>query len=95
MLEILAAHPARAVADRGRRQAGLTRAGARRLLLTLVATGYATQDGRRFILSPAPHSRSPATGSLVPRFWSFAEPFMREVSRTLGGILLRRHPVGT
>jgi IclR family transcriptional regulator, pca regulon regulatory protein len=44
VMEILAAHPAgltmSGVADR----AGLTRAGARRFLLTLVATGYARQD---------------------------------------------------
>lgn len=83
VMEILAAHPAglslTEVADR----AGLTRAGARRLLLTLVATGYATQDGRRFILSPRliALARNWVAGASL---WSFAEPFMREVSRTLG-----------
>jgi len=83
VLEILAAHPAGLSLTEAADKAGLTRAGARRLLLTLVATGYATQDGRRFILSPRliALARNWVSGASL---WSFAEPFMREVSRTLG-----------
>lgn len=83
VMEILAAHrlglTLTEVADR----AGLTRAGARRLLLTLAASGYATQDGRRFLLSPRLISlaRNWVSGASL---WSFAEPVMREVSQTLG-----------
>ncbi len=63
-------------------EAGLTRAGARRFLLTLVATGYAVQDGRRFRLSPRllTIARSWLDGASL---WSFAEPSMRRVSETL------------
>src|SRR5262245_44610286 len=52
VLEVLAAHPAGVTLSQVAEIAGLTRAGARRLLLTLVAEGFATLDGRRFQLSP-------------------------------------------
>lgn len=83
VMEILAAHPSGLSLTEVADKAGLTRAGARRLLLTLVATGYATQDGRRFILSPRliALARNWVSGASL---WSFAEPFMREVSLTLG-----------
>lgn len=83
VMEILAAHPAGLTLSEVAAQAGLARAGARRFLLTLVATGYATQEGRRFRLSPRLISlaRSWLSGASL---WSFAEPFMREVAARLG-----------
>ncbi|MFI0842798.1 IclR family transcriptional regulator C-terminal domain-containing protein [Mesorhizobium sp. IMUNJ 23232] len=79
VIEILAAHPAGLTLTETAERAGLTRAGARRLLLTLVAAGYATQNGRVFALSPKLLSLSRAwlEGASL---WSFAEPFMREVA---------------
>lgn len=81
VMEILAAHPAGLTLTETAEKAGLTRAGARRFLLTLVATGYATQDGRRFLLSPRLISlaRTWLGGSSL---WTYAEPFMRSVSAT-------------
>lgn len=82
VVEILAAHPDGMTLTEMAEAAGLTRAGARRFLLTLVATGYAAQAGRRFSLSPKLISvaRAWLAGSSL---WAFAEPFMREVSTTL------------
>lgn len=82
VMEILAAHPAGLTLTETAERAGLTRAGARRLLLTLVASGYAVQDGRRFLLSSRLISiaRSWVSGASL---WSFADPFMRAVSREL------------
>jgi IclR family pca regulon transcriptional regulator len=79
VMEILAAHPAGLTLTEMADKAGLTRAGARRFLLTLVATGYATQSGRVFMLSPRllGVARSWLQGASL---WSFAEPFMREVA---------------
>jgi IclR family pca regulon transcriptional regulator len=61
---------------------GLTRAGARRLLLTLVETGHARQEGRSFLLTP--HLLSMARSWLhgVP-LWEFALPHMRAVAAAL------------
>ena len=53
MLSILAAHPAGMTLTEMAAVAGLTRAGARRLLLTLAAAGFAAQDGRRFVADAA------------------------------------------
>lgn len=80
VMEILAAHPAGLTLTETAQKAGMTRAGARRFLLTLVASGYALQDGRTFRLSPRliTVARSWLAGASL---WSFAEPFMREVSR--------------
>ncbi len=82
VLEILAAHPDGMTLTEMAEAAGLTRAGARRFLLTLVASGYALQDGRTFRLSPRLLSvaRTWIGGASL---WSFAEPYMREVSRRL------------
>jgi IclR family transcriptional regulator, pca regulon regulatory protein len=82
VIEILAAHPGGLTLSRTAEEAGLTRAGARRLLLTLVAAGYAAQDGRLFRLSPKliALARRWLAGSPL---WTFAEPFMREVSHKL------------
>lgn len=82
VVEILAAHPDGMTLTEMAEAAGLTRAGARRFLLTLVASGYALQDGRKFCLSPRllTIARTWVGGSSL---WSFAEPFMREVSESL------------
>ena len=80
VLEILAAHPGGLTLTEMAEAAGLTRAGARRFLLTLVAAGYAVQDGRKFQLSSRLISvaRSWLSGASL---WAFAEPFMRVVSQ--------------
>jgi IclR family pca regulon transcriptional regulator len=52
VMRALAAAPAGATIAEAARATALTRAGARRLLLTLVELGYARQDGRRFQLTP-------------------------------------------
>jgi len=82
VMEILAANPGGMTLTEAAEQADLTRAGARRLLLTLVAAGYATQDGRQFRLSPKllTLARSWVGDSSL---WTFAEPFMRRVSEAL------------
>jgi len=82
VMEILAAHPAGLTLTDMAEKAGLTRAGARRFLLTLVASGYALQDGRVFSLSPRliTLARTWVSGSSL---WAYAEPFMREVSVAL------------
>ncbi|MEO4000553.1 IclR family transcriptional regulator C-terminal domain-containing protein [Mesorhizobium sp. CAU 1732] len=82
VLEILAAHPSGLTLSEMADKAGLTRAGARRFLLTLVASGYAVQDGRKFLLSSRLISvaRTWLSGSSL---WSFAEPFMRDLSQQL------------
>jgi IclR family transcriptional regulator, pca regulon regulatory protein len=83
VMEILAGAPSGLTLSEVGERAGLTRAGARRFLLTLVATGYAVQDGRKFALSPRLISiaRSWISGASL---WTFAEPFMRQVSKELG-----------
>lgn len=82
VMEILAAHPDGMTLTEMAEAAGLTRAGARRFLLTLVASGYALQDGRAFRLSPRLLSvaRTWIGGASL---WTFAEPYMREVSGRL------------
>jgi IclR family pca regulon transcriptional regulator len=83
VLAILAAHPAGVTLTEMAAAAGLTRAGARRLLLTLVACRYAAQDGRRFRLTPRllALARQWLDGTSL---WSFAEPHMRKVAAALG-----------
>lgn len=82
VMEILAAHPAGLTLTEAAEIAGLTRAGARRFLLTLVATGYATQTGRRFALSPKliTVARTWLGGTSL---WAYAEPYMIEVAAKL------------
>lgn len=79
VMEILARHPAGMTLTEMAEEAGLTRAGARRFLLTLVATGYATQSGRLFSLSPRllTVARTWLGGASL---WTFAAPIMREVA---------------
>ena len=82
VLEILAAHPAGLTLTEMAEKAGLTRAGARRFLLTLTTSGYAVQDGRKFSLSPRLLSvaRSYVQGASL---WSYAEPFLRKAAAEL------------
>lgn len=82
VMEILAAHPSGLTLSEMAEAGGLTRAGARRFLLTLVASGYAVQEGRKFLLSSRliATARTWLTGSTL---WTFAEPFMRQISQRL------------
>lgn len=82
VLAILAAHPGGLTLSEMAGKAELTRAGARRFLLTLVASDYATQDGRKFSLSPRLLSVA-RTWLQGASLWSFAEPFMRKVAAEL------------
>jgi len=79
VMEILARHPTGMTLTEMAEEAGLTRAGARRFLLTLVATGYATQSGRLFSLSPRllTVARTWLGGASL---WTFAMPIMRDVA---------------
>lgn len=62
---------------------GLTRAGARRYLLTLQDLGYASQDGRHFVLSPKVLSLGYAYLSSMP-LWSFSEPILERLVEDVG-----------
>jgi IclR family pca regulon transcriptional regulator len=79
VMEILARHPAGMTLTEMAEEAGLTRAGARRFMLTLTVTGYATQSGRTFSLSPRllTVARTWLSGASL---WTFAAPIMREVA---------------
>lgn len=83
VVEILAARPEGLTLTEVAEKAGLTRAGARRLLLTLVACGYATRTERRFALSARLLSLTRAwlEGASL---WSYAQPILQEVSAALG-----------
>ena len=82
VIDVLAQHPDGLTLTETAERTALTRAGARRLLLTLVATGHARQDGRRFLLTPKllAQMRTWLTGVSL---WDFALPFMREVAASL------------
>lgn len=82
VMEILARHPSGMTLTEMAEEAGLTRAGARRFLLTLVASGYATQAGRVFSLSPRllTIARTWLGGASL---WAFAAPIMRAVASQL------------
>ena len=79
VMEILAAHPAGMTLTEMAAKADMTRAGARRFLLTLVDSGYAILEDRRFLLSPRllTVARTWLQGSSL---WTYAEPFLREVA---------------
>ena len=62
---------------------GLTRAGARRILLTLQTLGYVEQDARQFRLTPKVMELGFAYLSAQP-WWGLAQPVMEELTRTLG-----------
>lgn len=57
---------------------GLTRAGARRILLTLQTLGYVEADGRLFQLTPKILDLGFAYLTSMP-FWNLAEPVMEEL----------------
>lgn len=59
-------------------RAGLTRAGARRILLTLVHLGYVETDGRLFRLTPRVLELGFAYLSSLP-VWHLAQPVMEEL----------------
>lgn len=82
VLEVLAANPSGVSITEVAAETGLTRAGARRLLLTLVAESYAAQEGRRFHLSPRllTLARTWLKGTTL---WSYAEPTMRTLAADL------------
>ncbi|MEP9390125.1 IclR family transcriptional regulator C-terminal domain-containing protein [Mesorhizobium sp. KR9-304] len=82
VMEILARHPDGLTLSDMALATGLTRSGSRRFLLTLVETGYATQSGRLFTLSPRllTVARAWLQGATL---WSHAEPVMRGVAAAL------------
>ena len=63
--------------------AGLTRAGARRLLITLEHLGHVRSDGKYFSLAPKVLDLGFAYLSSQP-WWQSAEPFMEQVVNELG-----------
>jgi IclR family pca regulon transcriptional regulator len=64
-------------------RSGLTRAGARRILLTLQTLGYVSSDGRRFRLSPRILDLGFAYLSSMP-IWNLAEPAMQSLAAKVG-----------
>jgi len=82
VLEVLTGNPAGISMSEVAEKAGLTRAGARRLLLTLEAEGYASLDGRQFQLTPKLLTlvRTWLQGLTL---WTYAEPAMRVLSTHL------------
>jgi IclR family transcriptional regulator, pca regulon regulatory protein len=80
VLEALAANPGGVSMSAVAEQTGLTRAGARRLLLTLEPEGYVALDGRRFALTPKLLTlvRTWLQGTTL---WSSAEPAMQALAR--------------
>jgi len=82
VIEILANHADGLTLTEVAEKASLTRAGARRFLLTLVASGYAAQDGRRFLLTPKLLSQA-RTWLEGVSLWDYAAPFMRSLAADL------------
>jgi IclR family pca regulon transcriptional regulator len=64
------------------KKTGLTRAAARRFLLTLEALGYVASDGRRFRLTPKVLDLGFSYLSSMD-LWDVAMPYMEEVSATI------------
>lgn len=64
------------------KRCGLTRAGARRILLTLQTLGYVRAEGRLFELTPKILDLGFAYLSSQP-LWQFAEPLMQQLSSEL------------
>lgn len=60
------------------RRSGLSRAGARRILLTLLALGYVESDGKQFRLTPRILDLGFAYLSSMP-IWNLAEPVMEDL----------------
>lgn len=61
---------------------GLTRAGARRILLTLLHLGYVDADGRQFRLTPKVLDLGYAYLSSLP-LWSQAQPLLADLSQAV------------
>ena len=61
---------------------GLTRAGARRILLTLQTLGYVEADGRLFRLTPKILELGFAYLTSMP-FWNLADPVMEQLSEQI------------
>ncbi|WP_420998110.1 IclR family transcriptional regulator [Cupriavidus sp. 30B13] len=74
-----AQHPAQTLSEIAH-ASGLTRAGARRILLTLVGLGYVRADGRLFRLTPKILDLGFAYLTSMP-FWNLAEPIMEALSQ--------------
>lgn len=64
-------------------RSGLTRAGARRILLTLQTLGYVSSDGRLFRLTPRILDLGFAYLSSMP-MWNLAEPQMQALTAQVG-----------
>lgn len=75
------AHPAQTLSEVASRT-GLTRAGARRILLTLQGQGYVRADGRLFRLTPRILELGFAYLSSQP-LWHLAEPVMQHLAETV------------
>lgn len=75
-----ALHPAQTLSDVAA-AAGLSRASARRILLTLQALGYVEPEGRHFRLTPKILSLGFAYLTSLP-FWNVAEPVMEDLVET-------------
>lgn len=73
--------PAQTLSETAER-VGLTRAGARRILLTLQTLGYVEQDGRQFRLTPKVMELGFAYLSAQP-WWHLAQPLMEELTQQL------------
>jgi IclR family pca regulon transcriptional regulator len=73
--------PAQTLSDVAERT-GLTRAGARRILLTLLHLGYVEADGRLFRLTPKVLDLGYAYLSSLP-VWSQAQPLLDELAKDL------------
>jgi IclR family pca regulon transcriptional regulator len=76
-----AAHPAQTLSEVAA-ITGLTRAGARRILLTLQGLGYVQTEGRHFRLSPRILDLGFAYLSSQP-LWHLAEPVMQRLAQTV------------
>ena len=76
-----AAHPAQTLSEVAA-HTGLTRAGARRILLTLQGLGYVQAEGRHFRLSPRILELGFAYLSSQP-LWHLAEPVMQRLAETV------------
>jgi len=63
-------------------RAGLSRSGARRLLLTLQQLGYVSASGRRFFLTPRVLELGYSYLSSLP-LWRFAEPLLEDLVAAL------------
>jgi IclR family pca regulon transcriptional regulator len=61
---------------------GLSRAGARRILLTLQTLGYVVSDGKHFVLTPRILDLGFAYLSSMP-IWNLAEPVMEGLAETV------------